>query len=41
MRGYSTSGHGGPDHGWWVELLKDGARRHISLDEWSSRQTRR
>jgi hypothetical protein len=28
MIGYSTKldWHGGPDHGWWVELLKDGER---------------
>jgi hypothetical protein len=29
MRGYSTKWdwrHGRPDHGWWVELLKDGER---------------
>ena len=28
MRGYSTKlqWHGGPDHGWWVELLRDGER---------------
>jgi hypothetical protein len=28
---------GGPDHGWWVELLKDGERvAYMSLDEWGS-----
>jgi hypothetical protein len=46
MRGYLTKRdwrHGRPDHGWWVELLKDGERvaYNISLDEWRSRQSRR
>src|ERR1700722_3273142 len=39
MRGYSTKlkWHGGPDHGWWVELLRDGERvASMSLDEWKS-----
>jgi len=39
MAGYSTKldWHGGPDHGWWVELLKDGERvAYMSLDEWKS-----
>ena len=39
MRGYSTKldWHGGPDHGLWVELLKDGERvAYMSLDEWKS-----
>ena len=39
MEGYSTKldWHGGPDHGWWVELLKDGERfAYMSLDEWKS-----
>jgi hypothetical protein len=39
MRGYSTKldWHGGPDHGRWVELLKDGVRvAYMSLDEWKS-----
>jgi hypothetical protein len=34
---YSTKldWHGGPEHGWWVELLKDGERvAYMSLDEW-------
>jgi hypothetical protein len=39
MIGYSTKldWRGGPDHGWWVELLKDGERvAHMSLDEGGS-----
>ena len=39
MEGYSTrlDWHGGPDHGWWVELLKDGARvAYMSLNEWKT-----
>ena len=39
MSGYSTKldWHGGPDHGWWVELLKHGVRvAYMSLDEWKS-----
>jgi hypothetical protein len=39
MRSYSTKleRHGGPDHGWWVELLRDGERiAYTSLDEWKS-----
>ena len=29
--------HGGPDHGRWVELLKDGERvAYMSLDAWKS-----
>ncbi len=39
MIGYSTKldWHGGPDHGWWVELLKDRERiAYMSLDEWGS-----
>jgi hypothetical protein len=39
MMGYSTKldWHGEPDHGWWVELLKDGERvAYMSLDEWGS-----
>jgi len=36
---YSTKlvWHGGPDHGWWVELLKDGVRvAYMSMTEWTS-----
>jgi hypothetical protein len=36
---YSTKldWRGGPDYGWWVELLKDGERiAYMSLDEWGS-----
>jgi hypothetical protein len=36
---YSTKldWRGGPDNGWWVELLKDGERiAYMSLDEWGS-----
>ena len=36
MIGYSTKldWHGGPDDGWWVELLKDGERvAYMSLDD--------
>ena len=39
MEGYSTKldWRGGPDHGWWVELLKDRVRvAYMSLDEWGS-----
>ena len=39
IEGYSTrlDWRGGPDHGWWVELLKDGERiAYMSLDEWKS-----
>jgi hypothetical protein len=39
MGGYSTKldWRGGPDHGWWVELLKEGERvAYMSLDEWKS-----
>jgi hypothetical protein len=39
MEGYSTKfdWRGGPDHGWWVELLKEGVRvAYMSLDEWKS-----
>ncbi|HME84609.1 MAG TPA: hypothetical protein VKG91_08695 [Roseiarcus sp.] len=39
MGGYSTKSdwHGGPDRGWWVELLKDGERvAYMSLDEWKA-----
>ncbi len=39
MEGYSTrlDWRGGPDHGWWVELLKEGVRvAYMSLDEWKS-----
>jgi hypothetical protein len=39
MEGYSTKLHwrGGPYHGWWVELLKDGERiAYMSLAEWKS-----
>jgi hypothetical protein len=39
MRGYSTrlDWRDGPDHGWWVELLKDGGRvAYMSLGEWKS-----
>ena len=39
MIGYSTNldWRGGPDHGWRVELLKDGERvACMSLDEWKS-----
>ena len=29
--------HDGPDHAWWVELLKDGVRvAYMSLNEWKS-----
>ncbi len=29
--------HGGPDHKWWVALLKDGERVvFMSLDEWKA-----
>jgi hypothetical protein len=37
--GYSTNldWHGGPNHGWWVELLKDGERVvYMSLEEWGT-----
>ena len=37
MEGYSTKldWRCGPDHEWWVELLKDGVRvAYMSLDEW-------
>ena len=36
---YSTKldWHGGPDHRWGVELLKDGERvAYMSLDEWTA-----
>ena len=39
MPRYSTKldWHGGPDHGWRVELLKDDLRvAYMSLDEWRS-----
>ena len=39
MRGYSTKldWHGGPDQGWWVELLKEGVRvAYMSRGEWKS-----
>jgi hypothetical protein len=39
MEGYSTKldWRGGPDYGWWVELLKEGVRvAYMSLDEWNS-----
>jgi hypothetical protein len=39
MEGYSTKldWRGGPDHCWWVELLKEGVHvAYMSLDEWKS-----
>jgi hypothetical protein len=39
MEGYSTrlDWRGGPNHGWCVELLKEGVRvAYMSLDEWKS-----
>ncbi len=39
MEGYLTKldWRGGPDHGWWIELLKEGVRvAQMSLDEWKS-----
>jgi len=39
MIGYSTklNWQGGPDHGWWVELLKDGERvAYMSIEEWTA-----
>ena len=39
MEGYSTKldWRNGPDHEWWVELLKDGVRvAYMSLDEWGT-----
>jgi hypothetical protein len=39
MIGYSTklNWQGGPDHGWWVELLKDGERvAYMSIEEWNA-----
>jgi len=35
--GMKLDWQGGPDHGWWVELLRDGERvASMSLDEWKS-----
>jgi hypothetical protein len=39
MEGYSTKldWRSGPDHEWWLELLKDGVRvAYMSLDEWGT-----
>jgi hypothetical protein len=39
MASYSTKlvWQGGPDHGWWVELLKDGERvAYMSMSEGTS-----
>jgi hypothetical protein len=39
MEGYSRKldWRGGPDHGWRVELLREGVRvAYMSVDEWKS-----